>query len=42
MEHINKHDHGQTVVHHNGHEVIDGGDERAGRHGGVDMDLMEQ
>ena len=42
MEHLNEHDHGKAIVDHHGHQIVDGGDERAGGHGGVNVDLVEQ
>ena len=42
MENIDQDDHGKAIVDDHGNEVVDGGDERAGSHGGVDVDLMEQ
>ena len=42
MEHVDQEDHGKAIVGHHGNEVVDGGDQRAGRHGGVYMDLVEE
>ena len=38
LEQINENDHGKAVVDHDGHQIVDGGDERAGGHSGVDVD----
>ena len=40
MEQINENDHGEAVVDHDGHQIVDGGDERTGGHSGVDVDLV--
>ena len=42
MEHLNEHDHGKAIVDHHGHQIVDGGDARAGGHGGVNVDLVEK
>ena len=42
VEQIDQHDHGKAIVDHNGHQIVDRGDQRAGSNRRVDMDLVEQ
>lgn len=40
MEQINENDHGKAVIDHDGHQIVDGGDERTGGHSGVYQDVI--